>query len=110
MSIRPRASCRARRLAGCPSLGENGASLFKRIAFTALFGRETFIEISINGLLVAQEPVFLCLYELEGMGDKLGGIVVDTASQFTLETLFGGGIEGERHGGSITLRWIQHIS
>jgi len=40
------------------------------------------------------------------MGDKLVWVGIDTASEFTLEALFGGGIEGERHGGSITLGGI----
>ena len=36
------------------------------------------------------------------MGDKLGRIVVDAASEFTLEAPFGGRIKGERHSRGIT--------
>lgn len=44
------------------------------------------------------------------MGDHFGGLAVNSAGELALDALFGSGVEGDRHGGSIRRRdreWVR---
>lgn len=84
-------------------LGEESFGFFKGVSFATSRFREAFIEIRVDGFLIAEQPIFLSSQYTESLGDEFVGILVDTAIQFALEKLLGFGIECERHGGSITL-------
>lgn len=85
-----------------------------RVGLAAFLRRKAFVKAAIYGLFIAQEPVFhrlivdtvvglLRFHEVEGMGDELGGVAEAALLKLALDALFDGGIEGERHGESITL-------
>jgi len=80
---------------------EEGAGLFRRVAFAASGLGEGAVETGVDGFLVAEEPVVLGLQEVEGAVDELGGRGIGPAFELALDAVFGGGIEDEAHGVSL---------
>jgi len=72
-------------------------------AFAAIDLGHALSEPLVEGGLADFEPLLLRFEEVEGLGDDLGGGGVVAAVEFALDALFGCGIEGDRHGGSIPL-------
>lgn len=87
---------------------EEGLRFIQGIALASFGFSEAEVEAVVNGVAVTQEPVFLGFEEVEGVGDDLGGVVEVASVEFTLDALFGLGVEGEVHGGSIR-RVLNHF-
>lgn len=56
-----------------------------------------------DGVPIAQEPVFLGVEEVQGVVDEFGWLAVGPTRELALDALFGWGVEGEVHEGSISL-------
>jgi hypothetical protein len=83
------------------SLGEDFQELVAGDALTTIDLGDAFLEPRVEGGLSDLKPFLLGLEEVESLGDDLGGGGVVAALKFALDALFGCGIEGDRHGGSI---------
>jgi hypothetical protein len=76
-------------------LGEEGTGFFGRVALAAGCLGEAFVEVSVDGFLVAEKPVFLhCfgLNEIEGMGEQFCRFAEGSAVELALDSLFDGGV------------------
>lgn len=82
------------------TLGKDLAGLLGGVSFTTLDCGEALFDAVMDGLLLGLQPSLFVLEEIEGMVDEFGGLAVGPAGE-ALDTLFGCGIEGEAHGGSI---------
>jgi hypothetical protein len=82
-------------------LVEEGAGLFRRVAFAARSLGKGAVEAGVDGFLVAEEPVVLGLEEVEGAVDELGGRGIGATVELALDAVFGGGVEDEAHGVSV---------
>ena len=83
---------------------EEGAGFFRRVAFAAGCLGEAFVEIGVDGFLVADKPVFLhclCLDQVEGVGEQLGRLAEGPVVELALDSLFEVGVESDGHGMSI---------
>jgi len=82
--------------AGISAVGEVGAGLFGREGFTALGLGEGDVEVPVEGVTIAEEPVLCCGFgfeEMESIGEELGGFAEAAAVEFAQDAGFGGAIE-----------------
>lgn len=61
-----------------------------------------FFQMLVDGLFVAQEPLLLGFKERDCAGDDFSRITIVAEIDFTLDALFGDGIEVEVYGMSIS--------
>ena len=83
---------------------EESSGLFGRVALTAVRLGECAVEAGVDGFFIAEEPVLLhCLGldEIESVGEQLSRFAKGPAVELALDSLFGGGVEGDSHGMSI---------
>jgi hypothetical protein len=83
--------------------------LFGGVGFATLGLGEAEVEVLVEGVAIAEEPVFCGGFgfeQIEGVGEEVGGFVEAAAVEFTLDAGFGGGVEGQAHGVGISL-WGQ---
>jgi hypothetical protein len=85
------------------AFGEDGFGFFGGVTFPTLLGGEALVEGRIDRVAVVKKPVVFSFEKVEGVVDDVGGSGVGAAVELALDTLFGGGIEGQAHGGSIRL-------
>lgn len=92
---------------------EEGLRFIQGVALASFGFGEAEIEAVVDGFAVTQEPVFLGFEEVEGAGDDFGGVVEVAPVEFTLDALFGAGVEGGGSWGEYTTGWgaceIPHI-
>ena len=81
--------------------GEEGAGLFGRVALAASGLGKGAVKAGVDGFFVAEKPVLLhCLSldQIEGVGEQLSRFAEGPAVELTLNSLFGGAVEGDSHG------------
>jgi hypothetical protein len=93
-------------LAGGLALGEDGAELGGGVALSGFGLGGGLFEALGDGCLVSLEPFCLGFEEHEGAGDDLSRVAVVAEFDLALDALFGYGIEGEVHVGSITVEFF----
>jgi hypothetical protein len=87
-------------------LREEGTRLFRGVAFASCLFGEALVEVGADGVLVTEEPVFhdiLSFDEIEGVGEEVGRAAEGSAVKLALDSLFGGGVWRDDHGGIIGL-------
>lgn len=95
----PRSGGAGERLVGAAS-GHAGAELFFGVAF-ATVGLGAALCETREQCSVARVEFCFGLDEIEGVGEQLGGFAEGAAVELALDSLFGGGVEGDGHGTSI---------
>ena len=93
--------CIALRLSCVTVRFEDGEDFVGSMDFASLGLGEALFEVFGDGLLVHEQPFFFGFQEIEGSTDDLRRLGKVAEVDFTLDALFGGGIEGEIHGESI---------
>src|SRR6266702_1171119 len=83
---------------------EQGADFFGSVDLASLGFCHAFGEPLVDRVLVAEQPSLLRLKQVECAVDEFVRLAIRTASDLTLDTLLGGGIEGDAHEESIAQR------
>lgn len=96
--------CIALRLSRVTVRFEYGEDFVGCVDFASLGLGEALFEVLGDDLLVQEQPFFFGFEEIEGSTDDLRRLGEVAEVDFTLDALFGGGIEGEIHGESIARR------
>lgn len=85
-------------------LGEQGAGLFRRVAFAARRLAKSAIKVGVDGLAIALKPALLSGFrcdEIERVGEQLSRLAEGAAVELALDALFQSGVEGQDHEASI---------
>jgi hypothetical protein len=86
--------------------GHAGAELCLVEDFAAFALGDALFEVGVESGAAGEGVFALGFDEVEGVGDEVGGFAITADGELLLEELFGGGIEGERHGESIPLAGV----
>ena len=76
-------------------LGDEGAGLFRRVAFAAGCVGEAFVEVYVDSFFVAEKPIILnCLGldEIKGVREQFGRFAEGSAVELEFDSLFDGGV------------------
>jgi hypothetical protein len=80
--------------------------LFGGVGFATFGLGEADVQALVDAVAIAEQPIFcggFGFQEIKGVGEELGGFAEAAAVEFTLDAGFGGGVEGQAHGESISL-------